>query len=122
MHKYKDASCPALGKTCTACSKPNHFASYCTISKRLKQFNTTPKQSVSLSTNVLFAAERKQILKTSIELLHPDGSTVKYEALIDTGSDITTISKALFDKFSYYGNYMKTNEKSQILTTLRSTI
>ena len=82
MHKYKDASCPALGKTCTACSKPNHFASYCIISKRQKQFNTTPKQSASLSTNVLSAAERKQKLKTNIELLHPDGSIVKHEALV----------------------------------------
>ena len=98
MHKYKDASCLALGKTCTARSKPNHFASYCIISKRKKQFNTIPKQSASLSTNVLSAAERKQNLKTNIELLHPDGSTVKYELLIDTGSDITTIIKGCFRK------------------------
>ena len=104
MHKFKDASCPALGKTCTTYSKPNHFASYCIISKRQKQFNTIPKQSASLSTNVLSAAERKQKLKTNIELLHPDGSTVQYKVLIDTGSDITTITKAVFNKFSHYGN------------------
>ena len=96
MHKYKDASCPALGKICTTYSKPNHFASYCIISKRQKQFNTIPKQSASLSTNVLSAAERKQ--------KHPDGSTVQYKVLIDTGSDITTITKAVFNNFSHYGN------------------
>ena len=33
------------------------------------------------------------------------------EVLIDTGTDIITITKTVFGKFLRYGNYIETNEK-----------
>ena len=109
-HRYKDATCPALGKTCTACGKLNHFAKHCIISQRRQQTKSAPKQSATLTTNTLSAAERKQKLITEISLLHTDGSSLQYDALIDTGSDISTVTKAIFDKFSHDGKYVRTNE------------
>jgi hypothetical protein len=110
-HRYKDTNCPALGKTCTACGKPNHFASECIISQRQQKGNTTTKQHAALQANSLSAAQRRKKLMDNFNLLRADNTLVHYEANIDSGADLSTITESIFNKYSYNGKYAAIDEQ-----------
>ena len=112
-------SCPAFGKNCRACSKPNHFATCCRSKKQQKdkpsqnQTTTTyrPRQknirevhdetadntSSDNSNDYALTISNKMKDKQPRTKIKING--VYFSFLIDTGASINLIDEEMFNKF-----------------------
>ena len=85
--------CPAFGKKCLNCSKPNHFAIVCLSAqnKQSKQVNSVIESSTELDIGSIFVVNscHKELVSCLI-------NSNKIQMQIDTGADVSIISSKLW--------------------------
>ena len=93
-NKHEPRKCPAYGKTCLKCKKPNHFASCCFTS--------------SDSSKSMQISSIKYLNKSVDDNYYVDLSVNDQEVCfqVDTGSDLTLLSKADSEKVLSQGAKM----------------
>ena len=104
-NNHKPNSCPAYGKQCRLCKKPNHFAKQCFTKKRIHEVEHCDEESDS-SDNQLYIGEVKVHTVESqnqskgdnawYSLVKIEDKTVKFK--LDTGAETNVIPKSLFSK------------------------
>ena len=82
--QHAPRQCPAFGKTCLKCNKPNHFAKCCFANT--SQTFSNPNHSVSHLNYLNKSSDENYYINVSIEQ-----NNVKLQ--VDTGSDITLLCK-----------------------------
>nr|XP_054763090.1 uncharacterized protein K02A2.6-like [Lytechinus pictus] len=102
--------CPAQGKTCSFCKKPNHFAKMCRSKLKQAEVNVMDQMSQqpssqpqlaqdSTSEDYLFALgssdESNQLLRVSVLI-----NNVMTSVVIDTGASVNIMSKETFNTIS----------------------
>ncbi|XP_048759591.2 uncharacterized protein K02A2.6-like [Ostrea edulis] len=104
-NNHKPNSCPAYGKKCRLCQKPNHFAKQCFTKKRIHEVENFDVESDS-SDNQLYIGELKVHTLESqnhskgdnawYSLVNIKNKTVKFK--LDTGAETNVIPKSFFSK------------------------
>ena len=90
-HTFKSTDCPATGKMCHHCDNLNHFATVCLHKANGKksihcvQLGTVSSPAHSLTLEIL--------VELSVSHGH---STTTLTSMVDTGADISTIQKSVF--------------------------
>ncbi|GFS03525.1 Gag polyprotein [Elysia marginata] len=88
--------CPARGKICAACKKPNHFARVCR--SKLKTENVRQlednRHNESFGEDVFSMKSNKGVPTATIKLNNETVSCV-----VDTGASVNIITKQTFDRF-----------------------
>jgi len=88
-HRFKTSECPAFGKFCNFCKKPNHFAKQCLQKNR--------DQSVIRTLHCRKVSSPSALPDFSISLPVSCGSqTASINFTIDTGADVSTIKSSTF--------------------------
>lgn len=108
--KHAARACPAFGKKCMNCKKPNHFARQCK-SKALHELHE-PDDSTS---DPLFVGELKvhEVTQTDTEkawfsVIKVEGRSVKFK--LDTGAEANVLPESIFHKLQH-GPLRKTQAK-----------
>ncbi|XP_060556789.1 uncharacterized protein K02A2.6-like [Ruditapes philippinarum] len=105
-YPHKSGKCPASGKTCTFCSKKNHFEAVCLSKKRDNNFtyklndssqSESDKDKESEDENEIYglSVNSMQLQRPRLKV-HINGCKIK--ALIDTGSSINVIDENTYSK------------------------
>lgn len=99
-HFHLDDRCPAKGKFCKICSKPNHFASVCLSKKSHPQNfrNNKEFKDREIRENTFSTTERREKMKISVGIQSCNSNFIPYNAFVDSGSDISTITTEIFQK------------------------
>jgi len=119
---HTKSPCPARGKTCNSCGKPNHFAKMCLTGRKtapahgqrgpkrtapnrrsqLNQVSTAPKQQEEESSSddeYIFTLGREpgkmKVPETNVEI-----NGVKMKMMIDTGASTDILDEAAFQKMN----------------------
>ena len=101
-HHNRGATCPAKGKKCRTCGKPNHFERVCRSSKKV---NNVPEINETRPANPVNRPKSPKYFLGSIDQhdeeppwrtkLTMNGRAVDFK--IDTGADVSVISKEVYD-------------------------
>ncbi|KAK7106746.1 hypothetical protein V1264_017967 [Littorina saxatilis] len=125
MKHTQDAQCPAIGKECRKCMKPNHFASMCRArteqthsSKRRNKVHTlddsdssdTEDEVQAYSLGTIGTAEMNTVDSGWFQKLEVEEKTVNFQ--LDTGAKCNVISEKTFKSFKG-----KKLEKSKVKLT-----
>ncbi|KAK7105840.1 hypothetical protein V1264_017168 [Littorina saxatilis] len=86
--------CPAMGKTCRACGKSNHFQSVCRSKQTLDNL-TNSEQGEKFFLGSLETTENEPPWRVSLSI---GNRVVNFK--IDTGADVSVISESEFNKMS----------------------
>ena len=96
--KHKPRSCPAFGKTCNNCKKPNHFAKMCRMKKQTNHFvreeANIEENNGSTSKFSYFIGHTFYIKNGTMENIKKNGK--EKPMMKDTGASLTLISKKLW--------------------------
>ena len=107
-------ACPAKGKICTQCKKPNHFARVCRSNKNV---NTIDEETESFreavddqETIFLYAVDKGSGKDEALVLLTLNNQ-LSANFKIDTGAQSNVIPKNSFDKLDPKPNLQSTNQR-----------
>ena len=119
--KHEPRSCPAFGKTCNNCKKPNHFAKRCRVKKQTphcvgKEANFEENQS-STSDYSYFMGHTDCIKNGTMEKIKVNGKETPM--MKETGASLTLISKKLWKqigqpKLEEKNTGIETNDKHKM--------
>lgn len=97
-HEHNKMKCPAYGKNCRACSRPNHFESVC----KSRNVNAINSSDFDNNNDDFYAHSLTQVHSVSNgkkpvwkEHLTINNKVVAFK--VDTGSDVATLPKRLLD-------------------------
>ena len=109
---HKTGPCPAKGKTCRKCGKPNHFAKMCRTKSSTRprqhqgsqnadvnQVSTTQEQPTSSSNDeylhtINYGLNILKIPKASVEI-----GNIEVEMIVDTGATTDILDEATYRRF-----------------------
>ena len=97
--KHKRRSCPAYGKQCSKCSKPNHFAKVCRsrYNKSVHHINEEDQYSDDESFNIDVIADGKDHPNTAYaNITLQSNDVVRFK--LDTGAQVNVIPLEIFEK------------------------
>ena len=93
--RHEPRSCPAFGKTCSNCKKPNHFAKVCRVKKQTNHFvgkeANIEENNGSNSDYSYFIGHTDYIKNAIMEKIKVNGKEIPM--IKDTGASLTLISK-----------------------------
>ena len=96
--RHEPRSCPAFGKTCNNCKKPNHFAEVCRVKKKTNHFvgkeANIEENNGSTSDYWYFIGHTDYIKNGTMEKIKVNGK--ERPMMKDTGASLTLISKKLW--------------------------
>lgn len=105
-YNHAKNQCPAYGKNCHLCSKPNHFGSVCFFNKTVNAINARDFDEYTDNSD-LYCSSLSRIFKRNVrsinigarprwkEDIEINGKLVSFK--VDTGSDATILPKRLLD-------------------------
>lgn len=108
---HKRLACPAYGKTCSKCNKPNHFASVCKSFKKVNEVENKESNSESeIDINELYIDHIGSSAITQNNELTINAEINSYEITfkLDTGAQCNIIPITVFNKI---------NKKPKLFTT-----
>lgn len=109
-HYAKQSMCPALGKTCDACGKLNHFKAVCKNSHKRNRSPASRNQKYEDKSSNSQQAKRVKMIENTkdrnfVFYMDANGKRLTFKIggtemklLVDSGSDITIISGKTYDK------------------------
>ncbi|MCG7879803.1 MAG: hypothetical protein N0C90_26270, partial [Candidatus Thiodiazotropha endolucinida] len=97
-------TCPAMGKTCSKCSKKNHFAQCCKSSKAsVNEISHTHGETISSDDSDFFVETIDTDLETNQAfvsvLLGPGKLPTQFK--LDTGSQVNVLPESIFGRLKY---------------------
>lgn len=101
-----DTPCPAMGKICNYCKKPNHFKSVCLKLKRKNQVNSLSQENPEMiessdeSDDDYCYSIRNSVnnIKTTLPEVSLKLDNVNTSLLIDTGSTVNVIDENMYNQ------------------------
>lgn len=105
--KHFGPKCPALGRTCTKCQRPNHFASKC----RTKTVKVNEVECDEEYFYVDTVVDRIETCKDDWKVKVMISDCVQQDFKIDTGADVNTLPKSVYDKLDGKCELKHTNAK-----------
>lgn len=110
-HKLRE--CPAFGKTCSSCSRKNHFGAVCR-SKNISTITTYDSNDndeffVTSIEKVYAIGDDDEMSYPWIEKIRIDGSQVAFK--IDTGAQITVLPLKIYNRLDTKIELHRTNTK-----------
>ena len=108
-HEFnKKELCPAYGKTCYKCRKPNHFAVKCRSRQTLKEVKTLDEQEEILQTGVPGTGiDDSQLVTLKLE----SGNCLRFQ--VDTGAQCNVVPLDLYKKATKDHNLRNVKSTSQ---------
>ena len=104
----KKELCPAYGKTCNKCRKPNHFAVKCRSRQTLKEVKTLDEQEEILQTRVPGTGiDDSQLVTLKLE----SGNCLRFQ--VDTGAQCNVVPLDLYKKATKDHNLRNVKSTSQ---------
>ena len=107
QHKVKQ--CPAYGKSCNKCSKPNHFAKVCRGNKMYKaeSINVNESKQYEIGENKSVNTTKGTIWKESLRI----GNSRDFLVFqLDTGAQANILSMYHYNRINKKGKMQRTND------------
>lgn len=90
---HKKELCPAYGKTCNRCHKPNHFSVKCRLRGKPKQVNALENEEENFPTDISsIALDDSQVVTLKLE----SGKCLKFQP--DTGAQVNVLPLSLYKR------------------------